>query len=306
MTDEKIVLRLAHSPDSDDLVMWWPIVGGEGGGEPVVDTGRFRFEPVARDVERLNKEAAGEGVNRGGGGYDITAISAATYPRVADRYVVTRCGGSFGEGYGPKVVVRKDASIKCAICLGSTDPVIAVPGVNTTAFMVLNMVLGREPRFVEMPFEQIMDAVVGGERAGAGLLIHEAQLMFASAGLREVVDLGQWWQGEHDLPLPLGLNVIRRDLDDRFGPGSCEEVAAILGQSVAYAREHADESRRFLAQQAGARPEWRDEELVDRYLSMYVSDLSADMGERGVRALQRLYEAGAEAELCEAVEVCPI
>jgi 1,4-dihydroxy-6-naphthoate synthase len=171
-----------------------------------------------------------------------------------------------------------------------------VPGVRTSAFLTLSLLLGdgagdRGFTHEAMLFSDVPGAVLDG-RADAGLLIHEAQLTFAEMGLRKVVDLGEWWTGREGLPLPLGLNVLRRDLDDRFGAGSCETVSRVLSASVDYAIGHGDESRGYLLLHSEGRPEWRDAALVDRYLSMYVSRLSADMGPRGEAALRRLIEVG--------------
>ena len=296
-------LRLAHSPDSDDLVMWWPLTGMRGPdgravdgpmGTPRVDTGGFTFELVGEDVEALNALAGGECDGGAGRAFDITAISAAAYPGLSGDWAVTRCGGSFGDGYGPRVVVADGSPIETVEDLkGKT---IAVPGVRTSAFLALSLLLGDEHggrgfAHEAMLFSDVPGAVVEG-RADAGLLIHEAQLTFEQMGLRRVVDLGAWWTEKEVLPLPLGLNVIRRDLDDRFGPGSCEQVSRILSASVAYAMSHPEESRAYLLLHSEGRPEWRDPALVDEYLSMYVSKLSADMGDRGEDALRRFFAAG--------------
>ncbi len=287
------------------MAMWWPITGmmdADGArapgadGEPAIETGRFRFEPVAADVEQLNRraiEAAAAGEALGAGALDITAISAAAYPAVAHAYAITAAGGSFGEGYGPKVVTRPDSMINCEACLRAQKPRIAIPGRHTTAFMVLSILLG-ESRvgldFVEAPFSAIPGAVKRGE-VDCGLLIHEAQLMIEREGLREVVDLGAWWTGQTGRPLPLGLNIVRRDLEGRFGEGTVQEVAATLARSVQYARDHDAQTRRFLAMRALERPEWTDSGLLSRYLSMYMSELTADMGAVGVGALGALYRA---------------
>ncbi len=306
-----ITLRLAHSPDSDDLVMWWPLTGMRDAsgepvpgtrGEPAIDTGRFRFVTRGDDVETLNKAALA-----GDESFDITAISAAAYPRLADKWLITACGGSFGEGYGPKVVVREDSRIRDLDSLAAVlrgGGVLAIPGRNTTAFLTLSLALSASshagetlPRVDELPFAEIPGAVAEG-RAAAGLLIHEAQLTFADLGLRPVLDLGQWWDGQTLLPLPLGLNVIRRDLDARFGDGACDEVALLLHASVHHARTNLDDSKRYLRLHAAGREEWHDDALVDRYLSMYVSDLTEDMGERGRNALRELYGRASAAGLC--------
>ena len=298
-------LTLAHSPDSDDLVMWWPLVGvTDAAGEPVegdlgkpaIDTGGFRFELFEADVQALNRRA----VQRGD--LDITAISAHAYPYVKDRYAITACGGSFGEGYGPKLVAPKASEIVGLADLAGKR--VAVPGLHTTAYLTLCVLAheaGVDPseiEAVERPFEEVAGAVVAGE-ADAGLLIHEAQLTVGSdAQLGVVLDMGAEWGRVRGLPLPLGLNVLKRDLDARFGSGSCARVASILTQSVEHAVAHPEASRRVLKERAHLRPEWNDEALVDKYLSMYVSGLTRDMGESGLHALASLLGEGARLGLC--------
>lgn len=307
MADNRPVLSLAHSPDADDMAMWWPLTGMAGpdgaplpgpDGHPAIETGRFRFEPVAADVEELNRRAiaaaAAEGAaprGLGAAALDITAVSAAVYPAIAHTYAITAAGASFGDGCGPKVVTRPESPIACEACLRVQKPSVAIPGRRTTAFMTLSLLVAearREMQFVERPFDDVAPAVSRGE-AVCGVLIHEAQLLIEREGLREVADLGVWWKQRTGKPLPLGLNVIRRDLDARFGPGTVQEVAATLARSVHYARDHADDTRRYLMMRAIDRPEWNDEGLLTRYLSMYMSDLTADMGPAGASALGELY-----------------
>lgn len=240
------------------------------------------------------KEPGAPALSREGRGrhaYDITAISCAAYPFIADRYAITRSGGSFGEGYGPKVVVRGDSEVRTVEALRGKR--VAVPGVRTSAFLTLTLMLGAFEH-VEMLFSEIPGAAARGE-VDAGLLIHEAQLTFEDQGLRAVADVGVWWREETGMPLPLGLNVIRRDLDERYGDGTVHEVAAMLSASIRHAVEHADESHRFLLLNAGERTEWNDRALVDRYLSMYVSGLTMDMGDAGVAAIRELLRRGAAA-----------
>ena len=301
MTTNEIRLTLAHSPDADDLVMWWPLTGmhhADGSpfagadGMPALDTQGFVFELLVADIHTLNTRAIEQH------DLDITAISAMTWPLVREYYAITSCGGSFGQGYGPKVVVREDSSIMCDGCLRGQRPRIAVPGDKTTAFGVLTMVLGGPFEYVILPFEKIASAVALGE-VGAGLLIHEAQLLHASLGLREVLDLGKWWEKQTSLPLPLGLNVVHRKLDAEHGPGTALRVAGLLARSVQYARSHPKACSRLLQDRAGDRPEWNDSALVEKYLGMYVNDLTEDMGQTGVDALSYLYaKANTNAKAC--------
>ncbi|MFK7760083.1 MAG: menaquinone biosynthesis family protein [Phycisphaerales bacterium] len=303
---QTIELSLAHSPDSDDLVMWWPLTGItnpdgtpiDGAlGKPQIDTGMFRFAPVARDVQELNELAINPGQSAP---YDITAISCATYPAIADRYLITRSGGSFGENYGPKLVVAQDSNLKGFDDLGP-EVTIGVPGVNTSAFLTLSLIAPGF-RFVPMLFSDIPGAVVEG-RVDAGLLIHEAQLTFGELGLRMIGDIGQWWHSDTGgKPLPLGLNVVARSIDERFGSGSCSVVADLLTRSIETAVREKDASRLHLQINKGERSEWDDPELVDKYLSMYVSDLTLDMGAAGRASIELLLGRGADAGLCSRVD----
>ena len=283
--------------------MWWPLVGISGPGEappgPTIDTGGFAFSLEARDVEELNKIVAG-----GAATYDITAISAGAYPHVKDTYRITVCGGSFGEGYGPPVVVREDSPLRDRGDVRGKR--IAVPGVNTSALLTLTLLMGgaaadgvidRGFEIQEMLFSDIPDAVAEG-RVDAGLLIHEAQLTFEGSGLRLLADLGQWWGDEVGGPLPLGLNVVRRDLDREHGPGTVERLAGVLSRSVHHAVEHKADSRRYLKLNRGDRSEWDDDALLDKYLEMYVSPLTLDMGDQGARAIGELLARGHRAGLC--------
>ncbi len=305
-----IELTLAHSPDPDDAFMWWPLTGKispEGvplagnAGQPAIDTGRFRFRAFPADIEALNRRAVGRG------DLDITALSVRCYADVKDRYAITRCGASFGDGFGPKVVCRAERDIRCEGCLRRPGLRIAIPGRRTTAFLLLGMILGdptaREAaRFVEMPFEQIIGAVSRGE-VDAGLVIHEGQLTFADAGLRLVIDVGAWWKDESGLKLPLGINAVRRDLDSRFGPGTLREVGDLLRRSVSYAAERRRESveytmdfaRANVARGGGLAPTF---ERIDAYCRMYVSEESLDMGDAGRASITRLLGQGASLGLC--------
>jgi 1,4-dihydroxy-6-naphthoate synthase len=314
---ERIKLTLAHSPDPDDAFMWWPLTGmiapsgktlaGES-GHPAIETGRFEFEALPADIEVLNRRAIEIG------DLDITALSVRAWADVRDRYIITSCGASFGDGFGPKLVTRDDNSdINCQGCLRRPEVRIAIPGRRTTAFLMLGLLLraqnegfskdwALDERFIEMPFDRIIGAVAGGE-AEAGLVIHEGQLTFADAGLRLVMDVGAWWKVRTGLKLPLGVNAIRRDLDARFGEGTAAEVGALLSRSVAHAMANWDRSVRYTMAFAQANVdrgggEAPTLERVDRYCRMYVSEETRDMGEQGRGAIRRLLAEGAAAGLC--------
>lgn len=272
-------LTLAHSPDADDLVMWWPLTGQnhpDAGpfSRPQLDTADLLFSLTARDVEQLNKLAVA-----GGYPYDITAVSAAAYPAIADRYAITRAGASFGEGYGPKLVVAADSPVRTLDDL--TGKSVAIPGLNTTAHLILRLARP-DVRVTEMLFSDIPLAVADA-RFDAGLLIHEAQLCLDRHNLRAVADMGRWWLDRTGLPLPLGLNVVRRDLPD------LGRVCGLLAGSVAFAARERAASKAYLRRNNAGKPEWNDDALLDRYLDMYVSPLTVDMGDTGRRALTELY-----------------
>jgi len=199
-----VLIRLGHSPDPDDAFMFWALAANQ------IDTRGFEFEHVLRDIQTLNEWALD-------GKLETTAISLHTYPYVQDRYAVLPHGASMGSGYGPVVVAREELK------RGQLQSLeIAIPGRMTTAFLVLRLYLG-DFRFREVPFDQILDEVKSG-RADAGLLIHEGQLTYETEGLRKAVDLGEWWLLETGLPLPLGINVARRDL----GPDVLHELSEVL------------------------------------------------------------------------------
>jgi 1,4-dihydroxy-6-naphthoate synthase len=271
----------------------------------VIDTGRFRFRAVPGDIEAFNRRAIAHA------DYDVTALSARAYAECAHTYAITRVGSSFGEGYGPKVVARKwDPDIDGVDDLKRPDVTIAVPGHRTTAFMTLGLMLGRPSfrpleRFEETPFDRIIPRVVDGE-VSCGLVIHEGQVQYEQAGLRLIVDLGTWWKTTRNLPLPLGVNAVRRDLDQRFGPGSVAEVGRILDASVRYACLHRAEGLEYTMEFArvNARTSGVPEPTlaqVDHYVSLYVTDLTRDLGTAGRDAIDRLLREGAAAGLCPAV-----
>jgi 1,4-dihydroxy-6-naphthoate synthase len=260
-------IKLAHSPDSDDAFMFYALATGK------VRLPGVKFTHVLSDIESLNQAAKAEV-------YDVTAISFYAYPFVADKYVLMDCGASFGEGYGPIVVANHP--LKKTELAGRR---IAIPGTLTTSYLALKLF---EPHVevVTMPFDKILEAVQAKE-VEAGLLIHEGQLLFSQIGLHKVVDLGQWWQEETGLPLPLGANAIRRKLGADLG----RQVSRIIRESVAYALEHREPALDYALQFARD----MDPVLADKFVGMYVNKWTLDYGEQGQRAVRELLQRGAKA-----------
>ncbi len=269
-SDTTRLIRIGHSPDPDDAFMFYGLASGR------VDSGRFRVEHQLQDIQTLNERARR-------GELEISAISIAAYPHVADRYAMLNCGSSMGDGYGPMVVARRPMTLADAATVR-----IAVPGRMTTAFLALQLAVGPDFDHEVVMFDQIIPAVAEG-RFDAGLIIHEGQLTYADAGLHLIADLGVWWGGQTHLPLPLGGNVIRRDLGDE----TIGELAALLKRSIEFGLEHRAEAVRHALNYA------RDmgEELADRFVGMYVNQWTLDYGERGRSAVNELLRRGHEAGL---------
>jgi 1,4-dihydroxy-6-naphthoate synthase len=244
-----------------------------GLAEGRVDARGYEFEHILKDIETLNRWALEERL-------DVTAISVHGYSRVADRYAVLTHGASMGDGYGPLVVAREELTREQL-----RPRKIAIPGTLTSAFLALRLWLG-EFEYEVCPFDQIMERVIDGQSA-AGLLIHEGQLSYRDAGLRAVVDLGRWWKEETGMPLPLGINVVRKGL----GPVRMAEVSAVLRDSIAYGLEHRVEALNHALRYARG----LSAEMADRFVGMYVNDWTLDMGEVGQRSIRTLLERGAEA-----------
>jgi 1,4-dihydroxy-6-naphthoate synthase len=259
-------IRLGHSPDPDDAFMYWGLT------TDLVDTRGFEFEQVLQDIQTLNAWARE-------GRLDVTAISLATYPLVQDRYALLPHGASIGSGYGPVVVARESLTID-----DLRDREIAVPGSLTTAFLTLRLVLG-DFRYRELPFEQIPEAVASGD-ADVGLLIHEGQLTFGDHGLCRVLDLGEWWLLETGLPLPLGVNVARRDL----GEDRLEDLCVVLRDAIQCGLDHRAEALEYALQFGRG----IDAAVADRFVSMYVNELTQDYGNEGRTAVRELLRRGEE------------
>ena len=264
-------LLLGHSPDPDDAFMFYGLATGR------VPSGRWRFEHVLQDIQTLNERATR-------GELHVTAISMHAYPYVADRYALTACGSSMGDGYGPMVVAQRPMTVD--ELRGTT---IAVPGEMTTAFLVLNLLLGRGGfRYTVVRFDEILERVADG-KADAGLIIHEGQLTYSGHKLVKIVDLGEWWRDQTGLPLPLGGNAIRRDL----GPEAMKEVTGILRRGIEFSLTHRAEAVKHALQFARGMAT----ELADRFIGMYVNEWTLDYGDVGRRAVRELLNRGAAAGL---------
>jgi 1,4-dihydroxy-6-naphthoate synthase len=259
-----MLIRLGHSPDPDDAFMFWALA------EERIDLRGFEFEHVLRDIQTLNEWALE-------GRLEVTAISLHAYPFVQDRYALLPHGASMGSGYGP-IVVSREALTKDDL----RGVEIAVPGKMTTAFLVLRLYLG-DFEYRVVPFDEILDVVKAGE-AEAGLLIHEGQLTYEAEGLRKVVDLGEWWLLETGLPLPLGANVARRDI----GEERLRDLSAVLAESISAGLANRTEAMQYALKFGRG----LDLELGDRFVGMYVNELTQDYGEEGREAVRELMRRG--------------
>ncbi len=270
-----MLIRLAHSPDPDDAFMFYGL--SSGGVDPL----GYQFEHVLNDIQTLNECALR-------GEYDVSAISIHAYPSVAEKYALMACGCSMGDNYGPIVVTREPKSIDD---LKGCN--IAIPGEMTTAFLTLQLLLGRGTFEHEVVmFDKILDEVQQG-RFDAGLVIHEGQLTYESQGLSVVVDMGKWWLERTGLPLPLGGNVIRRDL----GEERCREITGLIHASIAYALDHRDEAVDYALKFGRG----LDKKMADEFVGMYVNKWTLGYGERGREAVNRLLREGAEAGIVAGV-----
>jgi 1,4-dihydroxy-6-naphthoate synthase len=264
------LMRLGHSPDPDDAFMFYALA------EELIPTPGFRFEHVLRDIETLNRWAFE-------GRLEITAMSVHAYAHLADRYRLLPHGASMGERYGP-IVVAADPLEPEALAAAR----VAIPGTLTSAFLELQLAVGRIEQPMVVPFDEILD-VVARREADAGLVIHEGQLTYARLGLGVVLDLGEWWDDLTGLPLPLGANAVRRDLGDE----TMRALSRILRESIAYGLEHRPQALAHAARYGRG----LDDDLADRFVGMYVNDRTLDYGEEGRAAVAELLRRGHEAGL---------
>ena len=259
-------ITVAHSPDSDDAFMFYALVNNK------IDTGDLKFVNILSDIETLNRKAF-EGV------YDVTAISFHAYAYVSDKYMLMPCGASMGIGYGPILVAKKKFSPS-----DLKDLTIGVPGTLTSAFLILKIF---EPnvKYKVIQFDKIIDAVLNDE-IDAGLLIHEGQLTYSNSGLVKLIDFGEWWYDQTGLPLPLGGNAIKKEL----GIQLMKKVSRYLYESVKYALENRYEALKYALQFARG----MDDNLADKFVGMYVNELTLDYGEDGRKAVQLFLDLGFE------------
>jgi 1,4-dihydroxy-6-naphthoate synthase len=254
-----MIIRVAHSPDSDDAFMFYAI------NTKKIDTKGYEFIDILSDIETLNKEALK-------GTYEVSAISIHAFPYVADRYALLSSGASMGDNYGPMVVAKEEFPAN-----ELKNKIIAIPGTLTSAFLALKL-FQLDINYVVIPFDQIIDAVKEG-RVDAGLIIHEGQLTYQDEGLKCIVDLGKWWyEKSGGLPLPLGGNVIRKDL----GIAVMKEISEILRESIEYSLAHRDEAVEYALKFARG----MTKDKADKFIGMYVNDLTVDYGERGKKAIE--------------------
>jgi 5,8-dihydroxy-2-naphthoate synthase len=255
------IFTLGHSPDPDDAFMFYAIAKNK------IDLRGYRFEHRLEDIQTLNERATR-------GELHLSAISIHAYAYVADKYALLPCGASMGDGYGP-IVVKKRSTTNKAVDLRRC--LIAVPGKMTSAFLALRLYIGNF-KFVVVPFDQIFETVNRGD-ADAGLIIHEGQLTYEKAGFDKVVDLGEWWKCETELPLPLGGNVIRKDIPQNVR----HDLLAIMRESIDFGLEHRDEA----VEHSMAYARDMNKRLADKFIGMYVNDFTRDYGDKGRTAIRR-------------------
>ena len=263
---ETRTITVAHSPDSDDAFMFYGLATNK------IDTGSLSFTHVLKDIQTLNEEAFKET-------YDVTAVSFHAYAYISDKYLLLPHGASIGDNYGPILVSREPAAASDISKLK-----IAVPGTLTSAFLALR-IFNSDFAYEVVPFDKIIDAVQSGQ-CDAGLLIHEGQLFYESIGLHKILDLGEWWHERTGLPLPMGGNAIRREL----GPEIIRQVSHWLRESIRYSLANREDALAYAMQFARD----MDVALADRFVAMWVNDLTLEYTDRGREAVRRILQEGYE------------
>jgi len=261
-------LSVGHSPDPDDAFMFYALAHNK------IPTGNLAFAHQLQDIETLNRRCLNQEL-------DISAISLHAFAYLSDKYALLSSGCSMGDRYGPMVVAKKAYTIDELKSLR-----IAVPGTLTTAFLSLSLLLGSKFQYEIVPFDEILNAVEQG-KVDAGLIIHEGQLTFQNQGLKLVVDLGVWWYEKTGLPLPLGGNVVRKDL----GADIISEASRLIRESIHYGLDHRKEALAYALQYGRD----LDTGLADKFVGMYVNDWTVDYGEKGRKAVQVLLTEGHKA-----------
>lgn len=268
-------ITVGHTPDSDDAFMFYAMLTGK------VSSPHFAVKQVVEDIETLNKRALSHEL-------DVTAVSAHACAYIND-YTILRSGGSFGKGYGPIVISKKDLSadqIKRAR--------IAIPGKMTSAFLLLQLILGKFDS-VEMKFSDIPDAVSQG-KVDAGLVIHETQITYEQSGLRKILDVGDWWRNSTGgLPVPLGINVM----SSKFGPDMIKKFDEYFRESIIYGMAHVSDALDYAMQYS--RGQQRD--LIERFVRMYVNDVTIEMGLLGEQSIRTLFKFAIEKGLVKDFEL---
>jgi 1,4-dihydroxy-6-naphthoate synthase len=263
---ERTTITVAHSPDSDDAFMFYGLATNK------LETNGLKFEHTLKDIQTLNEDAKN-------GVFDVTAISFHAYAYVSDKYALLPHGASIGDKYGPILVSREPRKPE-----EISQMKIAVPGEMTSAFLALR-IYNQDFEYTVVPFDKIIETVQQG-KADAGLLIHEGQLFYKQIGLAKVLDLGEWWFEKTGLPLPMGGNVIKRDL----GEDLMRKVSSCLHKSIKYSLDHREDALAYAMQFARDMPP----ELADRFVAMWVNDLTLDYGTRGREAVKLLLKEGFE------------
>lgn len=277
-------IRIGHSPDSDDAFMFWGLASGTVASD-------HQFEHILRDIQTLNEWAMK-------GELESSAVSVHTFAHVAEKYALLRHGGSFGDDYGP-MIVAPDALTGEEL----RQTTIAVPGLLTSAYLALQLYFAdrfgpeAKPKVEVVPFDEIIPAVLSG-RYRAGLIIHEGQLTYEQEGLKLIEDMGKWWKGQTGLPLPLGVNVVRKDL----GPEVVAEVSRCMRESIDAGLSHRERALEYALQFARG----MDVKTSDTFVGMYVNGRTLDMGEEGVTAIRLFLRRGAEIGAVPSVEIAVV
>jgi 1,4-dihydroxy-6-naphthoate synthase len=273
LTATKQLIRVGHSPDPDDAFMFYALAKEQ------LDTGDYEFTHELVDIETLNRRAFDATL-------ELTAVSIHAYAYLHDKYILCTCGASMGDGYGPMVVARKSMNLDQL-----RDVTVAVPGKLTSAYLSLRLCLKTDFKCIEVPFDEIIPAVVAGnfngQKIDAGLIIHEGQLTYGNEKLQLIVDLGKWWKDETGLPLPLGANVLRKNL----GTETIREVQRLLKQSIEYGLKHRADALSYARRYGRG----LDEGQADKFVGMYVNDWTLDFGPRGRQAVALFLKKGQEA-----------